>query len=1211
MKPMSLSARAFLARASAFARTSAARRTAWCLLGLVLVVAVTGFLIAPPLVKQKLETELSSQLHRKTSIEQVRINPFALSITLQGLSVKQSGNDGEALQISEVYASVSTATLFRWAPVLNRIRLTAPHLSLVRNADKTYNYQDLIDELLAKPAAPTPAFSLNNIEIIDGAIDFDDQPEKQKHLISELNVGIPFLSSLPYAADIKVQPVLAMKVDGAQFAVTGDTTPFEDTRQTTLNLNIDALQLPRFLDYSPVPLKLKLASAQLDTRLKLAFALRDNKPGALTITGDARLSKLDMRDAAGTPVLSLPLLAVELESVDLLGYNAKVRSLRLDGLDAHLTRAKNGALNLMSPLPAPGKAAKGKTEAVATANRPLKFQIAELQLTNGTLHLEDDVPANPFRTTLSGVALSLRGLGNEADAKATGNLAFKSEMMDGFAWNGGMQLTPMRADGKLELSGLSLAALRPYYDKLADIKIAQGTLDLSGAFAAAFADGKLAARFSDAAAAVKSLQLATADGKLALARVALFAVKGLSADFDSRVASIGEISGQDAVASVTRDAAGRFNWSQVIKPRPSSAISGSEFSASAPWKINVKRIALERLTVEYQDNAQKTPIKSRVSQLAITADDLSNAQGAKGRVDIRALVNNAGRFTLAGVAGVNPVSFDLRVDATAVDLLPLQRLVEDKLNITITSGALFAKGALTLADAPGAPFKAAYKGNAKVTGFASIDKLTLEDLLKWKSLSLAGIDAASSPLKATVNEIALEDFYSRLIVNPDGTLNVQHIVKKPGDAETTGTSPPVEDPTVASSAQAAAPLPVPVSAATQTPALAIGKITLARGGVNFTDHFIKPNYSADLSEIAGSVGKMTQDTAGDVELHGFVQKTAPLAITGSVNPLAKDLFLDIKADAKNIELPPLTAYSIRYAGYSIDKGKLSMDVKYHLENRKLLAENHVNLDQLTFGEKVDSPTATKLPVLLAVSLLKDRNGVIDINLPISGSLDDPQFSMGGIIVKVIVNLFVKAVTSPFALIGSMFGGGEELAYVEFTPGRAAITPDSEKKLVSIAKALAERPALKMEIAGRVDAESDRAALRQVQLERKIKAQKLKTLLKSGEATPSLDEIRIEPGEYEKFLTAAYKDEKFAKPRNVIGLAKSLPPAEIEKLMLANAAASDENLRELGTQRAQAVEDWLVHSGNIPVERMFLLAPKLSAEGIKDKGRASRADFALR
>jgi uncharacterized membrane protein len=289
-------------------------------------------------------------------------------------------------------------------------------------------------------------------------------------------------------------------------------------------------------------------------------------------------------------------------------------------------------------------------------------------------------------------------------------------------------------------------------------------------------------------------------------------------------------------------------------------------------------------------------------------------------------------------------------------------------------------------------------------------------------------------------------------------------------------------------------------------------------------------------------------------------------ISGRVNPLAAELFVDIKASARDIELPPLSAYSAKYAGYGIEKGKLSMDVKYFIENRKLSAENRVVLDQLTFGDKVESPTATKLPVLLAVALLKDRNGVIDIDLPISGSIDDPQFSVGGLIVRVIVNLLVKVVTSPFALIGSLVGGGEELSYVEFAPGSAQVGADAQAKLQSIGKALADRPALKLDIAGRVDPEADREGLRKASLERQVRAQKAKELGKAADAA----DVAVDAAEYPKYLAAAYRAADFPKPRNVIGFVKDLPVPEMETLLLSHASATDEDLRRLAYERAHSV-----------------------------------------
>jgi hypothetical protein len=257
---------------------------------------------------------------------------------------------------------------------------------------------------------------------------------------------------------------------------------------------------------------------------------------------------------------------------------------------------------------------------------------------------------------------------------------------------------------------------------------------------------------------------------------------------------------------------------------------------------------------------------------------------------------------------------------------------------------------------------------------------------------------------------------------------------------------------------------------------------------------------------------------------------------------------------------------------------------------------------------VESPDATKLPVNLAISLLKNNRGEIDLNLPISGSLDDPQFSVGGVIVQVIVNLFVKAVTSPFALLGSMFGSGEELSNIEFGPGRATFGDAATKRLESLAKALNERDSLKLEITGRADPEIDKEGIKRVAMERAVKAEKLREQIRKDSEGGSIDAVDIDPAEYPEYLKRAYKAAKFPKPRNLVGMQKDLPVDEMEKLMLTNLPASDEDVRELALQRAESVQGWLIEQGKVPAARIFLLPPKVGAD---DKGKSSRVDFSLR
>jgi hypothetical protein len=343
-----------------------------------------------------------------------------------------------------------------------------------------------------------------------------------------------------------------------------------------------------------------------------------------------------------------------------------------------------------------------------------------------------------------------------------------------------------------------------------------------------------------------------------------------------------------------------------------------------------------------------------------------------------------------------------------------------------------------------------------------------------------------------------------------------------------------------------------------------------------------------------------------VDLKGSYDQTSPVTIAGTVNPLSGNLFLDIAAKGKDIELPKLSAYSARYAGYGIKEGKLTLDVKYHLEDGKLQGRNNIFIDQLVFGDKVEGPEATKLPVLFAVNLLKDSKGAINLELPISGSLDDPQFEVGALISQVVGNLLKKAITSPFSLLTAAFGGGgggggggdgskdagagDDLAFVEFDPGRDEIGAAGKKKLDSISKALLDRPAITMEIAAHVDADKDLGALKRAALRARVEAAK-------GGA--------MSEAEYPQYLKAVFEREKLPKRED----GKERSAAEMEALLLERIAVGDAELAALAARRGEQVKAYLVAEGRLPAERVLIAAaPAAPAAG---KTQLARVDFNLR
>lgn len=1129
--------------------------------GVVVALIALLWLAVPPIVRSQLETHLTAALGRPTTVERVDFNPFTLRLALHKLAV------GQLAAIDELDADISSASLWHWAPVLDALKLVRPSVSLSRDANGRYSVQDLIDVASSASGGPTPRFSLNNIEIEDGAIAFDDGTTGSKHRIDKLAIGVPFLSTLPYATDIAVQPQLAGAFNGSHFALTGSAEPFAQHREAAIDIDLDALPLRTYLAYLPSKPRVDLASGTLTTRLKVVFV--DGAPGArkLEVRGEARIDDLAAKRHDGSSLASIGRLAVKLDRIDVFAQDARIASVEVERPNVDIQRLSNGSFELAQPM-FEGATSRGQ-------DRPWSISVANASIKGGVVSLRDDGSA--FRSTLADVAVDARNLTTKAGDKAHVTLSFVSDDRIA-AFKGEADVEPLvpAATGTFELTKFSLGLLFPYYKDVLAVDVQKGSLDLGGQFALQ-ANGNF--RLTQGTATIANLALAYPGAKQPLATFPGLEANGVDVDLNARRVAIAALTSRDASVKLARERDGTLNVARLMKTSETTGTAKDERT----WTLAFAKFAVERASIDTEDRVPDPPVKLAVHDFTFEAANFSNARDAKANVTVRARVGKGGRVAWTGKMATNPVTMSGRVDLSGLELITVRPYVESQVNVSVTGGTLAATGDFAFDGTT----QATWKGNVVVSDFSALDKPTSSDLLRWKRLALDDTDVAIDPWHVTVGRIGLDDYYARTIVYPDGTLNLTRLMtpEKPAD----DTPHPREA------------LPI-----------TLGRIELARGNVNFSDSFIKPNYSANLTDVSGTITTMSAEQAGDVAISARVDHSAPVEVSGRLHPFAKELTLDITAKARDVDLPPLTAYAVKYAGYGIEKGKLTFDVHYRLDNRKLVAENRLVLDQLTFNaQRVESPTATKLPVLLAVALLKDTHGVIDINLPISGSLDDPKFSVGGLIIRVIVNLIAKAATAPFALLSAAFGHGEELSTVAFANGSAALGDDAKKSLDTLGKALTDRPALKLEIGGRADAQTDGEALRRGSVESAMKREKMKALASQGNAPASAADVTIDGDERTRWLTAAYRESDIKdRPRNFIGMLKDVPPNEMETALLANAKVDDDALRQLASARAQAVKDALL-ARNVAGERLFLTAPKLAADTTKAEGASSRVDLALR
>lgn len=1119
--------RSIYQRIGAFTRNSVLRYGFIAVLGVVLLYGVFGYFILPGIVQSQARQFVAEKFHRTLDIEKIEINPFTLLATVHGLKLMEPQGGQVFIGFDSLTVKVSPQSILHLAPVVREVLLSKPTVHLVRRDARHYNFDDILAALASptppdKSAQPTTRFSVYNIQLEGGRIEFDDLPTGTYHVVSELKLGVPFISSLPSQVEVFVEPLLSAKINGAPLLLSGKARPFAEPKEAALALNLDDVDLTHYLGYLPFEPRFKLSSAKLDIHLNANFRQSSDKAPALLLSGTTALKSMVLAEPDGKHVLSVPQLQVTLGNADVFGEKFAISHVLLDGMSADVSRDRGGQLNLQrllqaeaqSPaVPAPTKAASAAGQPAATreaaAAASMQLVLDKLEIRNASVRYADQQAPQPMRAEVEKFELTLDHANlDSAKRKLTigevssNNAAFLLAMDKGPAAPANAQANPPATGHAVPTTG-------------------------------------------------------------------------------------------KAAASHNQESAG----------------DGTGYT------VGIDKIAIDNWTAHIEDRRLAQAVTTEIAPLKLRAEGLSNTEHALSQIDLQAAVNRSGHLAINGKLGMRPMHSDLNLDVNGVDLLGLQPYVTDQVNLLLTSANLSAKGALKLDQGNDNAWSGGFKGDLKLGNVATVDKLSADDFLRWKSLTFGGVDLKLAPLAVNVDQITLSDFFARVIIDPSGHINLQDISRNgtAGSKSLTnesGIARSTKEPTAAQTA----PAPTPVAAPSKGGAVPvkIGKLVMQNGKVRYTDNFIKPHYTANLMNLGGSISGLSSDAASraGVDLHGQVND-APLTIAGTVNPLKADLSLDIKANVKGMELAPLSPYSGRYVGYGIEKGKLSFEVAYQIEQRKLTAQNRLILDQLTFGDKVDSPVATKLPVLFAVALLRDRNGVIDVNLPIGGSLDDPDFSVGGIVFKVIVNIIAKAVTAPFTLLGSLFGGGEELSNLAFDSGSAAIAPSGESKLKSLASALAERPALKLEITGWSD-DSDRSGLQHAMLARKVRAIKMQDQAAHG-VSESTANITVTPDEYPALLKRAYQAEKFAKPRNALGFTKDLPVADMENLMLANITVSDDDLTALANRRAQAAKNWLATNGNVPADRMFLMASKSAVNEAKNEKKAppARVDFSLR
>ncbi|MBJ6749232.1 DUF748 domain-containing protein [Geomonas anaerohicana] len=1207
------------------------RRNRYLLISTAILAALILFTAAvlPIIVKNKAVAAIDDATGRTTRIGSVSINPLTLHVAVRDFTLaEKTGPPLVAFKTLE--ASVAPASIFKRALILSEITLDTPAVNLVRTAPNRFNFSDIIERQPKEKEneKKTPLrFSLNNIRLKNGSIDFDDRMVGggRKHSIRGLDIALPFISNSPYLAEKYIDPRISAVVDGAPFSFAGKLKPLSKSLETSVHIGLKQLSLPQYVAYYPVKPPADLTSGNLTADLDLAYRISADKKPELTLKGLTRLDTVAVDLPGGKPLLRLPSLEVKATQLEALARNFQFQSINASGLELFVDRNQRGEWMHSRLVPAGKKEEAPKKP--AEAEQQTNLLVSTFSCSKATIHFRDDLPKGGFRTTISDIDLTANNVSTAAGTAANYQLSLKPDEGTTLKTEGKFSTTPLAVTSAIQLSGLKLQRAWPYLTSYLTAPV-QGTVALAGEVSYSEPTGVTVQNGNLSVAGLAARYGQKEGFDLALLQVNDAAFRQI----ENRM-EIGDIRLSRGSLSLSKEADGKLSLLSLIIDQPAAPRSGAGSPHAAarrgeappprtvkPFSYHLKQIQLEKLNFAFTDKTFEEPPRFTLRNTNLTLANLQGPKFAPAPLRFSTTYGKGAALKLNGT--VTPAPFRYR-GSVAVSRLPIadfEPYFPDTFNFSVIGGALDTNMNLDLALKDGKA-KGSFRGNAGVRDFHSIDAVAEQDLLKWESLQFDEFQGDLDPFSLTIREVALNDVYSRIIIRRDGTLNLQDLVKKepatlPARVQASapaGTKPaPVVTTAAVATVATVSAAPSPASPPAPQRQVSVGSVTIQNGTLAFTDNHLPQTFNSTFYNLGGRVSGLTSEESkfADVDLRGNLENHSPMQITGRLNPLRDDLFVDLKISFRDIELSPVTPYSGTYLGYAIDKGKLFLDLKYLIERKQLTSENKVFIDQFTFGKKVESSQATSLPVRLAVALLKDRNGEIHLDLPVTGRTDDPQFSIWGLIGQVLKNLLVKAATSPFALLSSLGGSGQDFSVINFQPGSSDLPADEEKKLTQLAKVLADRPGLKVEIKGFVDKGKDPEGYRQELLTRKVKNEKFLHLVKEQQTREgdSSENVQLTAEEYSKFLKAVYKKEKFPKPRNALGMVKDLPDNEMKKLIVANTVVGENELQSLARERSATVIKYLVAKGGLPPEKLFQASDNIYKAPEKETASRSRVEF---
>lgn len=790
--------------------------------------------------------------------------------------------------------------------------------------------------------------------------------------------------------------------------------------------------------------------------------------------------------------------------------------------------------------------------------------------------------------------------------------------------SGQFQLQPLKVEGDFSIKNQSLHTLWPYAKPFTKAKLNSGTVSLATHYKLAQEQRQFTATTTNGRLSLHNIRLTNSEGATVI-HVPSFDIAKVSANTHTQHIDVGSVvldkfwlngklseRGLD-LQSLFTTPNGKTSSDKTISlsttTTKTTAPSNSHDAAQPAWYATIHQLAIHDADINIQDNLVSAGVYWRLAPITLTTQTIDsrltqpiNYQLAIGLASHTktppSKTTHQGSFISSGNIDGKTLTIDSQIALKSFDLVQIAPYLTPYINVILNQGTVSADG----------QFNRSADGNITLTTKMDINKLSIQDqiqkqpLIKWQAMSIDQLVYQQQPQSLTINTVALDKPFTRILISKDKTTNIDHLVNSvqtKNDNKTPSTVHRTKTP--APHNQQPSPL-----------AISIKKIIIRNGDAYFSDQSLTPSFASGIEKLNGSITNLSSAprTTAKVAIKGQIDQYAPMTLKGRMNPLLKQPYLDLNLAFSNVELTSVNPYSGTYAGYYIDKGQLSSEFNYTLRNGQLIGKNHVVIDQLTLGKASNSKLATRLPVKLAIALLQDRNGVIDLGVDVSGNVNDPSFSVGGIILKAFVNIVTKAVTAPFSLLADLVSSDDELDDIAFPPGSAVLTETQQSRLNQLANGLSDRPQLKVSIKGDVLPKDDHYALAQHAVQQQLlKMSELASLPQNFSASqipqsgPLADALETLYEQTFNQDVSAQREQVKKDLAHSADMAQHPTEQQITTVLymglynqlISSQAINNQALGALAQSRAQAVKHYLVNIKAIDPGRIFLIDSQTNPE----------------